>query len=286
MKSLACTTLFCLVSTLSAQAFATMEAKQIVIPVQSTFEGKALNYNLNARLYYNTEVNNAALAVLSHGSGAKSPSAVFDSLDSQARWFAQRGFMTLVVERRGYGGSTENMSEKGGECDSRNYNKSGQSASRDILGAINYLKTSEYKFDQSRVLLVGRSSGGFSSVYAGGLDPSIKAVISFAGGRGADEKNGSICSQDNLMKVLQKSGKDYAGNGQSVPNTLWVFAENDKSFPPAIAKAMFEAFQAGGGKGQFVAASSFQADGHNLFSGAGQSIWTGMVEKFLTEIGF
>ena len=61
---------------------------------------------------------------------------------------------------------------------------------------------------------------------------------------------------------------------------LWIYAENDKFFGPALARRMHTAFTGAGGRAQFIAAGAFGEDGHSLFSG-GVAIWTPMVDDFL-----
>jgi hypothetical protein len=64
---------------------------------------------------------------------------------------------------------------------------------------------------------------------------------------------------------------------------LWVYAENDHFFGPAIATQFYQAFTAAGGKAEFVRPAAFRRDGHGLFSLAGTAIWTPIVDKFLAE---
>jgi hypothetical protein len=62
---------------------------------------------------------------------------------------------------------------------------------------------------------------------------------------------------------------------------LWVYAENDHYFSPALAKRFNEAFTAGGGKTNFIIVPPFGEDGHTLFSGPGIPRWTPLVDGFL-----
>jgi hypothetical protein len=65
--------------------------------------------------------------------------------------------------------------------------------------------------------------------------------------------------------------------------TLWIYAENDKFFRPALAHRLHAEFGAAGGRAEFVDAPAFGDDGHLLFSAAGASIWTPMVDRFLRQ---
>jgi len=64
---------------------------------------------------------------------------------------------------------------------------------------------------------------------------------------------------------------------------LWVYAENDHFFGPAIAAQFYQAFNSAGGKAVFVRAAAFRRDGHGLFSWGGTAIWAPMVESFLAQ---
>jgi hypothetical protein len=62
---------------------------------------------------------------------------------------------------------------------------------------------------------------------------------------------------------------------------LWVYAENDHFFGPALAQRFRDAFVGAGGKVTFVKAPAFGADGHHLFSSAGIPVWAPLVDDFL-----
>jgi hypothetical protein len=62
---------------------------------------------------------------------------------------------------------------------------------------------------------------------------------------------------------------------------LWVYAQNDHFFGPALAEKLRDAFVRGGGKVTFVQAPPFGTDGHGLFSSGGIPEWTPLVDDFL-----
>jgi hypothetical protein len=66
---------------------------------------------------------------------------------------------------------------------------------------------------------------------------------------------------------------------------LWVYAENDHFFGPAIAERLRDAFVSPGGQVSFIKAAPFGQDGHLLFSQAGAAIWEPMVDDFLRSHG-
>ena len=72
-------------------------------------------------------------------------------------------------------------------------------------------------------------------------------MIDFAGGRGGHQKmsDGSLgnCTPDALVKAAGRYGSTAR-----VP-TLWIYAANDSFFSPALARRMFDAYNAAGGHG-------------------------------------
>lgn len=62
---------------------------------------------------------------------------------------------------------------------------------------------------------------------------------------------------------------------------LWIYAENDKWFPPYMAARFDEAFKKGGGDDQFIMMPADGEDGHHLFSHPAK--WSPAVEDFLRK---
>ena len=127
---------------------------------------------------------------------------------------------------------------------------------------------------------MGHSAGGFSSLFASSyMHFGVRAVINFAGGRGAKGSN-AICSEQALVNSLS-----YAGKTSRVPS-MWIYNENDKAFSPMLAQSMLDAFTKSGGQGELRILPPFQNDGHRLFSDIrGISIWKPIVEDFLKKMG-
>lgn len=264
-------------------ALAATQTMRLSLPIA----GKNQEYNVNALLTFDPEIKNQPLAVLSHGSVAGGDQSGFrlESMLPMAERLSNRGFMTLIVERRGFGESTKALSEVGGPCDDRNYINSGESASRDILGAIIALQKSSYTFDVNRILLIGKSAGGYSSLFSGAAEyPAIKAVVNISGGRG-EKKEGGLCSEEKLMQAMETIGAMYKAKNKPTP-TLWLYAQNDSVFNPDLAQLFFSRFQNGGGTGKITITSPFGKNGHNLFSADGSAIWEPLVVQFLNEIQF
>jgi hypothetical protein len=76
----------------------------------------------------------------------------------------------------------------------------------------------------------------------------------------------------------------YGGFGRRVRvPTLWLYADNDHYFAPALAQRFFASFQAAGGTGTFVKLPAFGSDGHLLLGDVAVPLWRDRVDGFLRE---
>jgi dienelactone hydrolase len=217
------------------------------------------------------------LVLLAHGSprtaanrAAMTPLAMLP----QALEFARRGFAVVIVMRRGYGASDGGWAETFGSCDNANYIAAGNAGAADLRTTLDFV-SHRPDVDPTRMIAVGVSAGGFATVaLTADPPPGLVAAINFAGGRGAPE-GVRVCRSDRLIDAFHSYGKS-----SRVP-MLWVYAENDHLFGPALAQQLKSAFVDGGGQVDFIAAPAFGTDGHELFSPLGIAQWTPYVEAFL-----
>jgi dienelactone hydrolase len=217
------------------------------------------------------------LAIISHGSPRNAGGKIGRSLyPSSSRWFAERGFAVVTLSRRGHGDSEGWRAEDYGSCRSPSYPQAIDASADDIEAGVRYMRTQPF-VDGRRVLLVGQSAGGAGSMAAAARNPEgVVAVLNFAGGRGS-RADGEVCDADALVKAMSGFGATVR-----VP-TLWVYAENDQYFAPALARTMFDSFKARGGTGVFLPMPPFDRDGHRLF-GYGVRIWGPPVGDFLNGV--
>jgi dienelactone hydrolase len=221
------------------------------------------------------------LVVLTHGTSNEpdvrahlTPWAQF----SQAQWFAQRGYVALVVVRRGYGRSGGQQDSTNGGCGFRggSFEQAGE-ASADDLRAVMAFARSLPEVDGNTMLSVGVSTGGFAQVALSADPPKgLKAAISFAGGRGGDGHEHN-CNLDGVIDAFRDFGKNAHKHGD-LP-MLWIYAENDHWFPPAMAQQFDAAYKKGGGMNQFVMAPPDGEDGHHLYTHV--AMWSDTVTAFL-----
>jgi len=113
--------------------------------------------------------------------------------------------------------------------------------------------------------------------------PGVPGMVNFAGGRGGHQKlpGGGIgnCTPEALVQAAARYGATAR-----VP-LLWIYAENDSFFEPALAKRMAAAYDASGGKATFRPVGAFGRDGHSLAgSDSGAPIWQPLVQSFLAGL--
>jgi dienelactone hydrolase len=232
---------------------------------------------LDALLLYADLPGQHPLALITHGSARKpedhatvTPWAFLP----QAQWFARRGFVVLVVVRRGYGRSGgEQDGRHGGHCPTTDYQSAAEYSAQDLRIAIDYARSLP-NVDPQRAIAVGVSTGGLATVaLTAQAPPQLVAAINFAGGRGSQADH-DVCNPDDLVHAYKEFGKH-----SRVP-MLWIYAENDKFFWPELAQKFDAAFRSQGGNDQFVLAPPIGDDGHHLFSHP--SAWSDTVDAFLT----
>lgn len=236
---------------------------------------------LDALLVYVDLPGKHPLVVLTHGSARSVQDHALVSPWQQlpqALWFARRGWVALVVVRRGYGSSGGDPdTNHGGHCSERrslmtDYEAAGEYAAEDLRIAIDYARSLP-QVDDTRVIAAGVSTGGFTTVALTANAPrGLVAGINFAGGRGSQADH-DVCDPGDLIAAYKDFGKH-----SRVP-MLWIYSENDKFFWPELAQKFDAAFRAGGGQDQFVLAPPDGDDGHHLFGHV--AAWSPIVDGFL-----
>jgi dienelactone hydrolase len=220
------------------------------------------------------------LALIAHGTPGtedKRRQYKVEVFTPQALEFARRGFVAVAFLRRGYGASDGRYSESNGACGRMNYASAGVESARDLAAAIQALAGRPH-IDRRRVLVVGQSAGGFAALALAKNPPQgVLGAVNFAGGRGHFPERNAVCEPEKLVAAAGEFGR-----GARLP-TLWIYAENDRSFGPALAREMLQAYLAGGGRAEMVMAPPFGDDGHYLFA-LGLAQWRPAVDEFLRRL--
>jgi dienelactone hydrolase len=223
------------------------------------------------------------LAVINHGSSQSSflRAQFTPSLyEHVSRWFLERGYAVVLPLRPGHGDTGGPFFEDQGRCESPDYAKAGAAAADSIQAAIDYLAAQPF-VAKAGVVVVGQSAGGWGALALASRNPKmVRAVINFSGGRGgrADNRPNNNCAPDRLLTAAEEFGRSAR-----IP-TLWLYAENDSFFGPALSKRMAEAFRAAGGRAEYHLLPPFTIEGHVFIESADAvAFWLPLIEKFLAE---
>jgi dienelactone hydrolase len=221
------------------------------------------------------------LVVLTHGTSNEAdarahvtPWAQF----FQAEWFAERGYVAIVVVRRGYGRSGGQQDSTNGGCGTRrgSFYQTGEASADDLRAVMDFARGLP-EIDADTIVSAGVSTGGFAQVALSADPPKgLKAAISFAGGRGGDGHKHN-CNLSGVIDAFHDFGRDAHKHGD-LP-MLWIYAQNDHWFPPAMAQQFDAAYRKGGGTDEFVMAPPYGDDGHYLYGHL--ATWSDTVNAFL-----
>jgi len=196
---------------------------------------------------------------------------------SAAVAFAQHGYASVVVLRRGFGHSDGPYAESSGSCHNEDYLGPGKASADDVLAALEALRAQPW-VDGEHVILLGKSTGGFAVLAAAARNPQgVVGVLDFAGGRGSSSPD-YVCRSDQLVAAVGEYGSTARIPGQ------WVWSENDHYFSPELARQMLGAYTAHGAQAQLTVLPAFHEDGHELLYEAPAEAWWPSVEPFLKSL--
>jgi len=204
-----------------------------------------------------------------------------------AKWFAKRGYLVVAPVGSGYGAQAIDIPERAiygpffakiGKCTNPNFHDAGIALAQVDLWIIDYM-AAEKRIIPENVIVVGQSAGGWASIALSSLNPPpVKAIITFAAGRGGrvDNKPNNNCAPDQLVEATADFGRT-----SRVP-MLWIYVTNDTFFGPDLSKRMRDAFAAAGGKAEYHLLPPFGNEGH-FFIGSVDAIpiWSPLVARFL-----
>jgi dienelactone hydrolase len=230
------------------------------------------------------------LAIMNHGVSLDPVQRSFFPLvefRDAAMWFARRGYLVVAPVGSGYGASAIDIPERGlygpffskiGSCTNPNFRDAGMAVAQLDLWIIDYM-AAEKKIVPKDVIVIGQSAGGWASIALSSVNPpQVKAIITFAAGRGGrvDGKPNNNCAPDRLVEAITEFGRT-----SRVP-MLWIYIANDTFFGPTLSKRMHEAFTAAGGNAEYHLLPPFGDDGHFLVGSADSiPIWAPLVGAFL-----
>lgn len=211
------------------------------------------------------------VALITNGTGRSWAEIHAESVDNyapRARDLALRGWLAVVVIRRGIGHSGGSLAVD--KCGRLHVERDLDAAADDLQAAIDAIKKRP-DVDSSRIIALGVSTGGAGVVALGARNPSgLVGVVSVSGGLRFN------CAgwDDKLIEAYRKYGA-----ASHVPN-LWLYAGNDSIFGPDIVGRLQSAFRAGAGDVTVKELLPFRREGHFIFSQGGMQ-WLGELDMFL-----
>lgn len=251
------------------------EALSVVI------KGKPLN--LETLTVRQSGSDRLPVALITHGS----PGYQRDKRETRAASFAlharelaHRGWMALVVIRRGFGKSEGEATETGpcAGIDFRPY----FAAQADDLEAALKVVMQRPDTDPGRVIAIGVSAGGPSVIeLASRTGARLSAAINISGGISTgnvpfDPGSGCATAESELVWTMARLGRTVR------TPTLWIYAENDLYFRPSLVARMHTAFTGAGGAAELVTLPPTGSDGHGIFSAFdGRRQWLPVLDRFL-----
>ena len=241
--------------------------------VQSIRKPGLFNIELETTVYRPDGDGPFPLVVINHGKAGGDPRFQGRYRPAQqARYFLQRGYAVVVPMRQGF--SKSGGSYIGGGC---NVESNGRVQAGDVKAVLDYLVAQPW-VDKDRMLVVGQSHGGWTTLAFGHLNyPGVKGLVNFAGGLRQE-------GCPNWKEALAGGAASYA-RGTRVPS-LWFYGDNDSYFDPPTFHTMFDQYTAAGGPARLVAFGKFGADAHSLFGArTGAAIWQPELNAFLASIG-
>ena len=221
------------------------------------------------------------IALIAHGSPrdrAERPKYRAGAMLPVARDLAHRGWLAVVFLRRGFGESQGPFAE-GFTCSAPDFRQALATAAEDIE-AVHVAIASRPDADRTRVLGLGVSVGGAAMLAWAATSPEgLAGVVNLSGGTGAlmPERN---CDEDGLVSAFASFG------ARSRMPTLWLYAENDSYFGPALVRRMHTAFTREGGDARLDLFGPVGEDGHKLWSlFDGRVLWLPALDRFLRAQG-
>lgn len=189
-----------------------------------------------------------------------------------ARFFLARGYAVVAPMRLGF--SKSGGSYIGGGC---NVESNGLVQAEDVKAVLDWLAEQPWA-DRDRVLVVGQSHGGWTTLAVGTMNlPGVKALVNFAGGLRQPD---CPAWEDTLARAAGNYGKDTR-----VPS-LWFYGENDSYFAERTWKAMASAYGGAGAVADVVNVGRFGSDSHSFFSArAAEAVWQPKVDAFMATVG-
>jgi len=133
-------------------------------------------------------------------------------------WFARRGYLVVAPTGPGYGAAALDTPEHGlfavfyskiGQCENPNFRDAGMAVALLDKWIIDYMTVQKFAAPDSAIV-IGQSAGGWAAIALSSQNqPSVKAIIAFAAGRGGrvGGKPNNNCNPDQLVAATAEFGR-------------------------------------------------------------------------------
>lgn len=230
------------------------------------------------------------LAVMNHGVSLNPRDRSFFPLvefREAAMWFARRGYLVVAPSGPGYGAAALDEPERGlfavfyskiGACKNPNFRDAGMATALLDKWVIDYMTEQKLTVPDSAIV-IGQSAGGWGAIALSSQNlPSVKAIITFAAGRGGrvGGRPNNNCAPDKLVEAASAFG-----HSARTP-MLSIYVENDTFFGPDLSRRMIDAYNDAGGHAEYHLLPPFADEGHFFIDSPGAiPLWSPLVSSFL-----
>jgi dienelactone hydrolase len=196
-----------------------------------------------------------------------------------AREFARRGWLAVVVVRRGFGKSGGAQPYRLRACRNGDYATGLDEQTDDLEAAIRAISRRS-DADGSQIVALGVSVGGAAVLNLAARRPEgLRAVVNVSGGirtSPGDTVTPETCGPEDLLALFAAMGR------RSRLPTLWLYAENDSVFAPDYVRQLHEAYVGQGGRTEFHMFDPVGPEGHDMFGHLdGMLRWIPVLDRFL-----
>lgn len=199
-----------------------------------------------------------------------------------AEFFVRRGYAVIVPQRPGHGETGGPYFEgRDGPCERADYVRSGLAVADSIEAAVDYMTRQSF-VKRDGIVVVGQSAGGWGALALASRNPkNVKAIVTFAAGRGGRVHNrpNNNCAPDRLVAAAA-----LFGSTARIP-VLSVYTENDSYFSAALSRQIADAYRKAGGNMDYRLLPAFGEEGHRLFGARdGLPQWSRIVDELLISL--
>jgi dienelactone hydrolase len=244
--------------------------------LQTTIGGKPVRLEALA-VKSSTATGRLPIALIAHGKWATRDHISEQHAQAyagQARDLASRGWLAIVVMRRGFGRS-DGPPPVRLSCTAESLAAWFDADADDLAAALNTIGQRP-DADPTRVIVIGESAGGAAAIALSARNPKgLLAVINVSGGFAS--------AQCRMEDFLVSAFRAYGAKSRVA--SLWIYAKNDSFFGPDLIDRMRGAFLEGGGDARLVMLEPEGKEGHAIFGSAnGRSKWLFEMDSLLRAL--